>query len=389
MRAARVWFHPVLAGLIAIAVASALPPAAQAQEDISRRIGALNEDVSLTGADRLSLREALTLLHVPSVSLAVIEGGKLAWAGALGSDSSASSYQAASLSKFVTAVGVMRLVEQGKLNLDADVNTQLTSWKVPDSPLTKGHPVTLRGLLSMTAGINVPGYMGYAPGSRIPNLKQILDGAQPANSPAVKVEKVPGSSYAYSGGGYEIIQQLVEDVTRLPFATAMEALVLKPAGMEDSFFRQPPPKERSYSLALGHDAHGAAMLGGWRVMPELAAGGLWSTPTDLARLLVLVSAAWRGETNPLLRQETARAMFAPQNKGPYGLGAAVRGEGAELVVMKRGQNPGFQCYMLVFPETGQGLVVMTGADNGTALAEALVRRTATVFGWPALGRLED
>ncbi|GGF76526.1 hypothetical protein GCM10007301_40510 [Azorhizobium oxalatiphilum] len=364
-------------------------PAARAQDDIRAKLEELNEGLSLTGPDRMGLRDAMTLLHITSVSLAVVEGGKLAEAGALGSDSSVSPFQAGTLSKFVTAIAALRLVEDGRLSLDGDVNAQLKSWHIPESEFTRGHPVTLRGLLSMTAGIGVPAYAGYPPGSRIPTLKQILAGDTWSNAPPIKVERVPGSGFAYSAGSYEVIQQLIEDVTRLPFATAMEALVLKPTGMIDSFFRQPPPKERAYSLALGHEASGTALVGGWRVLPELAATGLWSTPADLARLMVIVSAAYRGEANALLKPETARLMFTAQAKGPYGLGIAVAGTGNDLIAMKRGQSPGYQAYMLFFPQRGQGMVIMTGSESGNVLVDAILKRATGVFGWPAVSRLED
>ena len=354
----------------------------------------LEHDLEITqpGAgttERLGLGEALRRLNIPSVSLALIEGDKLIWAGAYGNASTRTLYQAASLSKLVAAVAALRLVRQGRLGLDRDVNAGLVSWHVPESNLTREHPVTLRGLLSMTGGIGVPGYLGYEPGSLLPSLVQILDGVPPANSPPVRVEYVPGSTYAYSGGGYEIVQALIEDVTHRPFADAMQDLVLQPLGMSDSFFAQPPPPALLGRVATGHKASGAELPGGWRVVPELAAGGLWSTPTDLAKLLIMISRAYRGEDIRLLDQETAKVMLTPQNGGPDGLGAALGGSGRALVLMKRGQNVGYQGYMLVFPVTGQGMVVMTGSDNGTTLANALIRRAAAALHWPPLDALLD
>jgi CubicO group peptidase (beta-lactamase class C family) len=141
--------------------------------------------------------------------------------------------------------------------------------------------------------------------------------------------------------------------------------------------------------ATGHDDDGRELPGGWRIIPELAAGGLWSTPADLARFLVALARANGGKRNPLLRQAMAREMMTRQNNGPYGLGGAVAGSGQSLVLMKRGQNVGYQAYMLIFPESGQGIVVMTRSDNGTTLATALIRRAAAVYRWPPLGELAD
>jgi CubicO group peptidase (beta-lactamase class C family) len=169
----------------------------------------------------------------------------------------------------------------------------------------------------------------------------------------------------------------------------MQDLLLRPLGMSDSFFVQPPPHALLGRVAAGHRASGTELPGGWRVIPELAAGGLWSTPTDLAKLLIAISRAFRGDDNSLLDREIIGAMLTAQNGGPYGLGVALDGSGRSLVLMKRGQNMGYQGYMLVFPQTGQGMVVMTGSDNGTTLATALLRRAAVVFHWPPLGPLSD
>jgi len=348
-------------------------------------------DTGLSAPQHLDLDQALQALKIPSVSIALIDRGEVAWARAYGGSgaSTRTLYQAASLSKLVAAVAAMRLVQQGRLDLDGNVNAALSSWHIPNSALTRGHPVTVRGLLSMTGGIGVPGYMGYEPGAPLPTLVQILDGVPPANSPPVRVEIVPGSRYAYSGGGYEIVQAIIQDVTQSPFEEALQDLVLRPAGMADSLFAPPLPTTLVPRAATGHDADGRELPGGWRVVPELAAGGLWSTPTDLAKLLIEIARAYRGEASRLLDRETARAMLTPQNGGPYGLGGAVSGSGPSLVLMKRGQNVGYQSYMLIFPETGQGIVVMTGSDNGTTLATALIHRAALAYGWPPLSALPD
>ncbi len=348
-------------------------------------------DTGLSAPQHLDLDQALQALKIPSVSVALIDRGEVAWARAYGGSgaSTRTLYQAASLSKLVAAVAAMRLVQQGRLDLDGNVNAALSSWHIPDSALTRGHPVTVRGLLSMTGGIGVPGYVGYEPGVPLPTLVQILDGVPPANSPPVRVEIVPGSRYAYSGGGYEIVQAIIQDVTQRPFEEALQDLVLRPAGMADSLFAQPLPTTLVPRAATGHDADGRELPGGWRVVPELAAGGLWSTPTDLAKLLIEIARAYRGEASRLLDRETARAMLTPQNGGPYGLGGAVSGSGPSLVLMKRGQNIGYQSYMLIFPETGQGIVVMTCSDNGTTLATALIHRAALAYGWPPLSALPD
>lgn len=380
----------VLAGAImwsmTTVVAATRPDAGQDQPEIEH--GLLIAPSDSGAPERLDLPQALQRLHIPSVSIALIDGDRIARAAAYGDATPRTLYQAASMSKLVAAAAAMCLVRQGRLGLDRDVDDELASWQIPASGLTRGNPVTLRGLLSMTAGLNVPGYIGYAPGAPLPDLKQILDGASPANSPPVRVVYVPGSRYAYSGGGYEVAQALVENAARTPYADAVSTLVLRPLAMIHSFFGQPTGTRLSL-VVTGHLASGAPVPGGWRAMPELAAGGLWSTPTDLARLLIAISLAYKGEDDRFLDRAAARQMLTPQNGGPYGLGAAVDGTGRALVLMKRGQNVGYQGYMLIFPATGQGIVVMTNSDNGTVLATALIRRAAMIFHWPELGALRD
>ena len=347
--------------------------------------------ISVGGVERtLSLEDAKAALNIPSVSLALIDRDSIAFARAYGENATPNTlYQAASLSKFVTAVGAMRLVDQKTLALDDDVNAKLTSWKVPTNGFDKAHPVTLRGLLSMTAGIGVPGFLGYAVDAPLPNLTQILYGAPPANSPPITVIAEPGSKYLYSGGSYEIAEALMVDTAQSQFPDLMDRLVLKPAGMDNSSFVQPLPRERETQAVMGHFGDGKEVLGGWHVFPEHAAAGLWSTPTDIANLLLQISRSWRGASSLFLKPETTREMLTPQNGAPYGLGAAIGTANGSPILMKRGQNIGYQAYLILLPGEGQGMVVMTNSDNGSILAEALIRRAAKAYGWPKLGPLED
>jgi CubicO group peptidase (beta-lactamase class C family) len=292
--------------------------------------------------------------------LALIDQDSIAFARAYGENAHPGhALSSRKLSKFVAAVGAMRLVDQKKLALDDDVNAKLTSWKVPANGFDKSHPVTLRGLISMTAGIGVPGFLGYAVGVPLPNLTQILYGVPPANSPPVTLIAEPGSAYHYSGGSYEVAEALMVDVAQAPFPGLMDALVLKPAGMSRSTFMQPLPRTPEWQAVTGHSADGKEILGGWHVFPEHAAAGLWSTPTDLANLLLLIGRAWRGNSSLFLLPETAREMLTPQNGGPYGLGAAIGSSNGSLILMKRGQNIGYQAYLILLPGEGQGMVVMT------------------------------
>ena len=339
---------------------------------------------------RVSPGEALKVLNIPSASIALIDEGRIAFARAYGKDATPETlYQAASLSKFVAAIGAIRLVQDGTLALDQDVNDKLTAWKVPSNSFDATHKVTLRGLLSMTGGIGVPGFLGYEAGVPIPTLTQILDGTSPANSPQVTVIAVPGSGYRYSGGGYEIAEALMQDSTGKPFPQLMQDLVLGPMRMTDSSFDQPPSAAFAGRAVSGHFSDGRELPRRWHVFPEHAAAGLWSTPTDLAKLLVQLADVWQGLSSIFLRRQTLEEMLTPQNGGPYGLGAAIAGDGASLVLMKRGQNIGYQGYLILYPASGQGMVVMTNSDKGSKLAEALIKRAAAAYDWPELPPLAD
>jgi CubicO group peptidase (beta-lactamase class C family) len=366
---------------LSIHPASAADPSAL-EHDIP--VGAKGEE------KRVGIGDALALLNVPSASVALIDEGRIAFSRAYGRDVTPDTlYQAASLSKFVAAIGAMRLVESGTLKLDEDVNDKLTSWKVPGSAFDATRKVTLRGLLSMTGGIGVPGFLGYEVGARLPTLTQILDGSPPANSPPVTVIALPGSAYHYSGGGYEIAEALMQDATGKPFPQLMRELVLEPMGMRDSSFDELPDIEPAARAASGHLGDGTEVPGRWYVFPEHAAASLWSTPTDIAKLLVQLANTWQGLSSILLRRTTLEDILTRQNGGPYGLGAALAGDGASLVLMKRGQNVGYQGYLILYPATGQGMVVMTNSDNGSKLAEALIERAAAAYDWPDLPPLAD
>jgi CubicO group peptidase (beta-lactamase class C family) len=333
---------------------------------------------------------------VPGASYAVIANGKVSLhafgvrrAGSTFAVTPQTMFQAASLSKTLVAATALVLVERGRLTLDSEINDHLTIWKLPASPLAEGRLVTLRRLLAMTAGINEPGYPGYRPGSPLPSLVQILDGTPPANSAAVRIVEPPGTKEIYSGGGYEIAQAAIESAAGARFARVARDTVLAPAGMTVSGFDQPLLSERATNVAVGHTREGAAMIGGGNVFPELAAAGLWSTPAELARFLVALWEARRRTPGALLAPATIDAMLTPVDGFGYGLGAALRGSGRDLVLMKRGHNIGFHSYMMLFPETGHGAVVMTNAESGDRVIEPLLRRIAERGAWPPFGPLAD
>jgi len=339
---------------------------------------------------RYELAARMKQYHVPAVSVAVVNEGLLEWARAwgvlaAGEDKPATAhtlFQAASISKPVAAMAILRLVQEGKLSLDEDVNARLTNWKLPDNEFTKAEKVTLRRLLSHTAGLTVHGFPGYEAGTAVPTLPQILDGVKPANTAAIRVTAVPGSAYSYSGGGYTLAQFLVTGVTGVPFPDFMQRTVLAPLGMSRSTFQQPLPEARQAEASAGHSDQGAMVKGRWHVYPEMAAAGLWTTPSDLARVILAVQ-----RPGKVLTAETTTLMTTAV-KEQYGLGFSVGGKGAGATFSHGGGNEGFRCLLFGYLTRGQGAVVMTNGDSGGALATEILRAIAAEYGWPDYKQVE-
>lgn len=338
----------------------------------------------------MSLSERMAHHHVPGVSVALLEAGHIAWAEGYGAKTFGETepimpetrFQAASISKPVAAACALRLVERGLLALDEDVNLKLTSWQVPEGELTGTEKVTLRRLLSHSAGLTVRGFRGYAAGEAVPTTLQVLSGEAPANSEPVVVDLVPGTQLRYSGGGYTVLQQLIEDVTEQTFTEAVRTHVLEPTGMKHSTYEQPLPEALEPEVATAHTPAGATVPGGWHTYPEQAAAGLWTTPTDLARFALALQASLRGDEGALLSAHTVREMLTAQ-LGSFGLGLEVKRHGGETWFSHNGANEGYRCALLAVT-TGQGVVVMTNGDNGASLARELLAGAAHVYGWQAV-----
>ncbi len=325
---------------------------------------------------------------VPGVSIAIFDGGKIVKAegygliekGTLRLVAPKTRFQAASISKTVTSSAVLKLVENGTLNLDEDVNLKLQSWKLPESPFTVKDKVNLRGILSHTAGLSVPGFPGYESRSSLPTLKQMLDGKKPSNTPAVRVAAIPGTAWSYSGGGYVVMRQLVQDVTKQSFTDFMAATILKPAGMNDSTFEQTGFKDWS-SQASGHFSDGSVMPGKWFIYPELAPDGLWTTPSDLARFAIMLQRSYQGVPESLLSQQTARLMLTPV-KEDSGLGTFLEGKDATLRFSHGGRNIGFDSKLIAYAGSGQGAVIMINANDNSGMIDRIVKVIGEVYNWP-------
>ena len=338
-----------------------------------------------------SVLSRMDALGVPGMSVAVFDQGRIIWAKGYGlSDKklfqkvdTATIFQAASISKPVTSVAMFRLVEKKIINLDDDVNIHLRSWKVPENEYTEEVKVTPRRIVSHMAGLTVHGFYGYSHEDSIPSILQILDGLPPANSKPVRVSIKPGTEEVYSGGGFTVLQLLLEEQTGKPFSVLMNDLVIKPIGMKQSFFSLKIPDAMSVRQAKGY-RNGEMVDGGYNVYPEQAAAGLWTTPSDLARFMLNIGGSYRGNLkNGILQQSTVRSMFT-RVPGGGGLGFGIDGSGNSFRFRHNGGNEGFRCYAISFANVGRGVVIMTNSDSGSQLIHELVRAIAREYQWPAM-----
>lgn len=290
-------------------------------------------------------------------------------------------FQAGSISKPVAAMAALHLVQQGRLSLDSDVNSALTSWKVPASTAAPGATVTLRELLTHTAGFTVHGFPGYAAGTPVPTLVQVLDGQSPANTEAIRLESVPGTKWNYSGGGYTVMQQLLIDVSKRPFDDLLRTTVLAPIGMIHSTYKQPLPSSLKAEAATPYGKNRQPISGGAHTYPEQAAAGLWTTPSDLARFVIELQQSLPGKANHVLDQQLTRQMLTP-GIGHWGLGLEMGGAPADAYFSHGGVDEGFESLLVGYEKNGNGVVVMTNAEGGSALASEVVRAVAAAYGWP-------
>jgi CubicO group peptidase (beta-lactamase class C family) len=329
--------------------------------------------------------------HIPGLSLAIIQGGRIVDARAYGVTdpdghtpvTTSTLFQAGSISKSVSAFGALRLVEQGRLDIDADVNRTLTTWKVPSNGFTTAKPVTLRGILSHTAGLTVHGFPGYAVDVAKPTLVQVLNGEPPANTAPIRADTMPGAIWRYSGGGYTVMQQMIVDLTGKSFPEFMRETVLQPIGMTNSSFEQPPPPALAAATAGGQYGNLQPVKGRWHVYPEMAAAGLWTTPSDLARFAIEVQDSYAGRSSKVVSSAMTRRMLTVEKQGD-GLGFFLDGAGPTLLFNHGGRDDGFDASLNALAESGQGLAVMINANDNSNMMNRIVGFVAKKYAWPAL-----
>jgi CubicO group peptidase (beta-lactamase class C family) len=384
-------------GAVASVALLAAAGRAAAQEDVRALIARVEAPRSpgAEGVAGLTLAQLLAQAKVPGVSVAVVQDFQIQWAKGYGVADARTGrpvdadtrFQAASISKPLTAMAALRLAQEGRLSMDRDVNVVLESWQVPVSEHNRQQPVTPRSLFSHTSGADDGfGFPGYDPSLPRPTLVQILNGEKPSNVGVVTFARPPYQAYKYSGGGVTLMQLALTDLTDEPFAAMMQRLVLGPLGMTHSSYEQPMPAAVEAFAAHMHDNDGAAMSAPWHVYPEQAAAGLWTTASDLARFVIEVQNAVRGPSGAVLSQASAREMVTPVGVGPYAVGLSIQKRGEGWYFEHTGSNRGFRALLVGHVRKGYGLVVMTNGNNGSQVMNEVLERVTAVYRWDVLDK---
>ncbi|MCC5842518.1 MAG: serine hydrolase [Opitutales bacterium] len=337
----------------------------------------------------LGLADWMAHLAVPGLSIALINDFEVVWAQGFGVTKAGGDtpvtpdtlFQAASISKPVTALTTMLLVEEGRLGLDIPVNEFLGQWQLLPAKTTIDRVPTLRELLGHTGGLPGGGFFGYDPGSPFPTLLEMLDALPPANNPAARIVQAPGESLVYGGMGYMVVQKVLTERTGADFVELTERRVFTPLGLSRSTFAQPLPEDLQDGVAGGHTATGRLIPGGWRVHTEQAAAGLWTTPGEAALIAIETARAARGLSTVLVTPQMAETMLTPHRED-VALGWMRPGGARGELFSHSGANFGFRAYLLMHAETGQGLAVMTNADSGERLLLPVISAAAEAFHWP-------
>lgn len=337
-------------------------------------------------AKSFNLVERMEHYNVPGISIAIVENGKIKWAKGYGiantKDSSEVNtntlFQAGSISKPVAALAALKLVEIGSVDIDEDVNIYLKEWNIPENDFTQEEKVTLKRLLTHTAGMTVHGFPGYQQTDTFPSINDVLNGN--GNTPKIFVDTIPGSIWRYSGGGYTVMEKMVEDVSGLPLDEYMSKNILEAIGMKNSTYEQPLSSKHHSNASAAYDSDGKIIEGLWHNYPEQAAAGLWTTPTDLAKYCIEIQQILAGKENGVLSKETIEKMLT-KHKNDWGLGPSIQWEQDSLIFRHGGKNAGFTNNLISFANRGNAVIVMTNADNGGKLIGEILRAISNYYNW--------
>lgn len=355
-------------------------------EKILRIENGLQEAVLITdNVDKtFSIKERMEYYDVPGLSIAVVKDNKIEWAKSYGlklknstdSVSLSTKFQAASLSKPLTAIVALKMIDKGMIQLDSSVNSQLTTWKIPDNENTANISITPRHLILHTSGLNVPGYPGYKKDSEVPELIELLNGVGNSNTEPTKVLVKPNTEWRYSGAGYSVLQLLMIEKSGMSFPELMKNELFHPINITNSTFKQ----EDLHDIAFAHLENGQIVEKGYHIYPEMAAAGLWTTPIDYAKVVCELQKSYKGESNLILSQNSAQNALS-KHWGGMGLGFILRNNGDSTALAYSGGNHGYICDIYSYLHSESGVVIMTNSNNGAPLIEEIYRSLSKEYKW--------
>ncbi len=340
---------------------------------------------------KYNIKDRMKFYKVPSVSIAVINNGKIEWAKSYGYADIQQKrvadvntiYQAASISKSLNAMCVMKLYEQGKLSLNKNIRSYLKTWTFPDNEYSRGKLITIANLLGHTAGLGTEGFSGYSKNDTIPTLNAILAGKRPANNDAVKPILPPNTQAHYSGGGITPVRKILEDNINPDYAGLLQQTILQPLQMTHSSYSQ--TLNVTYeNFAAAYDDSEKEVVGNFNIYPELAPDGLWSTSTDIAKLIISVQQSLQDKPG-ILKKATAEKMLTPVlNSTNMALGFFILQFGGEKYFAHTGHNLGYRGIYLGGMTNGKGVVILTNSENGEPLYNEILTSVAITYGWKGL-----
>jgi CubicO group peptidase (beta-lactamase class C family) len=336
-----------------------------------------------------TLAERMDYYHTPAVSIALVNNGEIEWARGFGLADVESNtpadietmFQAGSVSKPIFALAVMKLKEKGIIDLDKDVNEYLTSWKIPKNGDWQPK-ITMRQLLSHSAGLTVHGFLGYTASEKLPTIPQILNGEEPANSSKVVVDILPGNQFRYSGGGTVVAQLAVTDLLKKPFPQIIEDELFELLNLKQSTYSQPLPADFNYKTAIAYPFKNQPINGKYHIYPEMGPAGLWTTPTDLATIMIEIQKGLQDESD-FIEKEILEEMLTPQEFASFiGIGFVLEGEEESARFSHNGWNEGFLCDFRGYKNKGKGVVVMLNSNEGLGIIDEVVNSVAKAYQWP-------
>ena len=341
-----------------------------------------------------TLAERMKHYNVAGLSVAVIDNYQIVWAKGYGyadkkenrKVTANTMFEPGSISKSLNAVGILQLVQQGKLDLYQDINQYLVNWKFPYDTVSHGKKITTAQLLSHTAGLNVHGFPGYQRDSAIAGVTDILDGRAPSNTEAVRSFTEPGKEVRYSGGGILITQQILTDLTKQRYEQYMYEQVLRALGMTNSSYHQPPAVSERKNLATGYKSNGDEVPGKYFVYPEKAAAGLWTTPTDIGKYIIEMQQAYLGKSSKVITQEMVKLHTTPV-KNDIAMGTFIQNRNGEIYFDHTASNEGFSGLFIGGLTNGKGAAIFVNSDDATAAFE-LVNSIALVYNWAGFKKPE-